>query len=73
MSLPDAPFFEEWLLLRAKFLHLQALRAFVDLTAALEAQRRYAQAQETAGRLLALDPMRDRIVSLCGCSRFGAG
>ena len=59
LSLPDAPFFEEWLLLRREFLHLQALRAFVDLTAALEARRQYAQAQETAGRLLALDPMRE--------------
>ncbi len=59
LSLGDAPEFEEWLLLRREFLHLQALRALTNLTMVLEAQQQFAQAHVFATRLLSLDPFRE--------------
>ncbi|MEZ4768640.1 MAG: BTAD domain-containing putative transcriptional regulator [Caldilineales bacterium] len=59
LSLPDAPDFEEWLLLRREYLSLLAIQALADLTNVLEARRQYAQAHAYGSRLLALDQFRE--------------
>ncbi|MCB0199232.1 MAG: hypothetical protein KDI03_04095 [Anaerolineae bacterium] len=59
LSVSDAPAFEEWLLLRREYLHLQAIRALTDLTTILEKRKQYAQAYAFGARLLALDLFRE--------------
>lgn len=55
-SLPDAPAFEEWLSLRRKQIHQQAIWILTKLTEAYETLGNADQALHHARRLLGLDP-----------------
>lgn len=55
-DLPDAPAFEEWLLLRREMMHQRALLAGRTLAYQYEKTGDYGQAHAVAGRLVALDP-----------------
>ena len=59
LNLPDAPGFEEWLLLRREYFHHLALRALARWADILESRGEVGQAYGTANRLLALDPYRE--------------
>ncbi len=56
LSLPDAPPFEEWLLLQRERLHRRHSQARMRLAAAYEARGDYGSAQQHAEHLLACDP-----------------
>ena len=58
-GLPDAPAFEEWLLLRREHLHQQAMVALHTLVQSYEQQGDDLQAHHYARRQLELDPSRE--------------
>lgn len=59
--LPDAPAFEEWLLLQREMLHQQALATLHLLVQIYEQQGADEQAHAYASRQLALDPSREEV------------
>lgn len=59
LGVRDAPFFEEWLLLRREILHHQVLLVLQNLALAYESRGEPLQAYEYAHRQLALDPYRE--------------
>ncbi len=58
-SLPDAPDFENWLLIQREQFHHQTLAALEDLALAAEAKTDYQQAQRYTTRQLGLEPWRE--------------
>lgn len=59
LHVPDAPAFEEWLLLQREYLHHRAVSVVTQLAAAHEALGDDAAAHAFAVRLLALDPYQE--------------
>ncbi|MCB8943371.1 MAG: tetratricopeptide repeat protein [Ardenticatenaceae bacterium] len=58
-TLPDAPTFDEWLIIQRESLHHNILLVLDHLTRAAEANGRYPQAQRYASRQIALEPWRE--------------